>query len=172
MTLTSERLVLRPFRIDDFDWLHPITVDPLVTLHTDWGPNEPGDTRAFLEDARANGTGPHRFTWTVTLIDGGGIGSAELSVTSPASRRASFGYMLDPKVWGRGYATEAATLLIQFARTELSLHRLEAICRPDNHGSMRVLEKAGMGLEGRLHDHVLVRGTWCDSLLFAVVLPD
>jgi [ribosomal protein S5]-alanine N-acetyltransferase len=171
-TLTTPRLRLRAFTPADFDWLHPISSDPTVTRYTDWGPNEPPDTRAFLDEASRSRHGPDAFSWAVTLADGTGIGSAGVEVTSREHRRASFGYVLAPRHWGRGYATEVATALVAFARTSLEVHRVEATCDPDNEASGRVLEKAGLRLEGRLRGHLLVRGSWRDSLLYAALPGD
>lgn len=169
VTVNTPRLQLRSFTESDFAWLHPIAASPEVTRYTDWGPNTAEQTREFLVAASQAGRGPDEFEWAVTLLNGTGIGSAGLEVTSRGNRRASFGYMLDQRCWGHGYATEVAVALVGFAQT-LGMHRVEATCHPDNAGSVRVLEKAGLGLEGRLHDHLLVRGAWRDSLLFAVVV--
>lgn len=171
MTATTSRLMLRAFSEADFAWLHPIAANPTVTRYTSWGPNTPADTRAFLDEASRSGGGPDELTWAVTLPDGTGIGSAGLEVVSREHRRASFGYMLDPGSWGQGYATEVATELVAFAQAQ-GMHRVEATCHPDNAASARVLEKAGLTLEGRLRDYLRVRGAWRDSLLFAAVLPD
>ena len=51
------------------------------------------------------------------------------------------------------------------------IHRIYATCRPDNVGSWRVLEKMGMSREGLLRDHILIRGEWRDSLLYAAIAP-
>lgn len=169
--VTTSRLRLRPFTESDVDWLHPIASNPTVTHYTDWGPNSVADTRSFLTQASRSGRGPDSFTWAVTRADGTGIGSAGLEIASREHRRATFGYMLDPAVWGTGYATEVAHAVLGFART-LGVHRLEATCHPANVASARVLAKAGLIQEGRLRDHLLVRGAWRDSLLFAVILPD
>lgn len=171
MTSTPARIQLRAFTAADFEWLHPIVADPVVTRYTDWGPNSPADTRSFLDDATRSGRGPESFTWAVTLADGTGIGSAGLQVVSRAHRRASFGYVLDPDRWGRGYATQVAEQLLDLARA-LGMHRVEATCSPENVASARVLEKAGLSLEGHLRDHLLVRGAWRDSLLYARIVQD
>jgi GNAT superfamily N-acetyltransferase len=69
--------------------------------------------------------------------------------------------------WGRGYATEAAAALLAFGFDEAGLHKISATCDPENIGSSRVLQKIGMRQEGRLQDHLLVRGQWRDRLLYA-----
>ena len=70
---------------------------------------------------------------------------------------------------GSGYATEAAAAVLRFGFDTLGLHRIWATCRPENLGSSRVLEKIGMQREGHLRDHVMVRGAWQDSLLYAAI---
>ena len=47
------------------------------------------------------------------------------------------------------------------------MRRVVATCHPDNVGSARVLEKAGMEREGRMRGHLRLRGAWRDSLLYA-----
>ena len=46
--------------------------------------------------------------------------------------------------WGLGYATETSALLIDFAKQQMERNRVVAKCDPDNHKSMRVLQKLGM----------------------------
>jgi len=69
-------------------------------------------------------------------------------------------------------ATEAAELLLRFGVDHLQLRRISATCHPDNHASVRVLEKAGLEYEGRMRSHLFVRGAWRDSLLYAAVNGD
>ena len=73
------------------------------------------------------------------------------------------GYRLARSAWGRGYATEAAQAVRDFAFGCLGLQRLIAIIDPSNTASIRVAEKIGMRfetelmLEGYTHpDHVYV----------------
>jgi ribosomal-protein-alanine N-acetyltransferase len=60
------------------------------------------------------------------------------------------GYVLARSHWGRGLGTKALTTLVDWALAQPDLWRVEARCHPDNAVSIRVLEKAGLSLEGRL----------------------
>jgi [ribosomal protein S5]-alanine N-acetyltransferase len=53
------------------------------------------------------------------------------------------GYELHPEYWNLGYATEAARAIIEYAFEVRQLDRLVAYVRPQNHRSIRVLEKLG-----------------------------
>ncbi|WP_301123132.1 GNAT family N-acetyltransferase [Mycolicibacterium fortuitum] len=69
-------------------------------------------------------------------------------------------------------AAEAARMLLRFGFAQLQLRRISATCHPDNHASARVLEKAGLVFGGRMRSHLLVRGAWRDSLLYAAITDD
>jgi ribosomal-protein-alanine N-acetyltransferase len=62
---------------------------------------------------------------------------------------AEVGYSVLPAFQGRGYATEAARALIEWATSQPGLRRIVANCLEDNAASIRVLEKAGMRRTGR-----------------------
>jgi len=57
------------------------------------------------------------------------------------------GYRLIRSAWGKGYATEAAGAIRDYAFNTLSLRRLIAIIDPSNIASIRVAEKIGMTYE-------------------------
>ena len=172
-SLVGPRLLLRDFRAADVEAVHSFAADPVVTRLTDFGPNTPEESAEFVRTAVARGPGrPDRtgFGFAAELAATGQvIGSVGIAVSSAEHRRGHLGYVFHAAHWGQGYATEAAALLLEFGREVLGLHRIEATCHPDNHASARVLEKIGMRREGRLRDHLLVRGAWRDSLLYAAV---
>jgi len=173
--MASGRLVLREFVVTDEDAVHAFAADPLVTRFTDWGPNRVEDTRAFLAEATAQATNPERAEFTLAAVharSGRLIGSVAIGVTSVQHRRGEIGFVFHRDFWSHGYATEAAELLLRFGFDHLQLRRISATCHPDNHASVRVLEKAGLEYEGRMRSHLFVRGAWRDSLLYAAVNGD
>jgi ribosomal-protein-alanine N-acetyltransferase len=169
--LRTERLVLRDYRAEDFAAVHAYASDPLVATFLDWGPNEPEDTEEFLkacvieQQARPR----TRYTFAMTEPEGAAFGSVGLVTDGP--HHGEMGYLVRPDRWGQGFASEAAAALLRFGHSTLGLHRIQATCRPDNVASARVMEKIGMILEGHLRDHVLIRGRWQDSLLYAAIAP-
>ncbi|WP_205751824.1 GNAT family N-acetyltransferase [Cryptosporangium phraense] len=160
--LAGARLLLRPFRPTDEAAVHRYASDPEVTRYTDWGPNTPEETAEFVRSVVDPLPSIHPFAVVVRAEDEL-IGAAEVRVLAD---RGELGYTLARPWWGRGYATEATTLLVDHAFGTLGLHRIDATCDPDNLASARVLTKAGFRPVGRLPDHLLVRGRWRDSLLF------
>ncbi len=60
------------------------------------------------------------------------------------------GYLLSRRVWGRGYATEAARAAVGYGFETASLPGIIGLVHPENASSIRVLEKCGMAFAGRL----------------------
>jgi RimJ/RimL family protein N-acetyltransferase len=82
---------------------------------------------------------------------------------------AKLGYAIKASEWRKGYATEAARLLLDFAFGPLALHRVSAAIGPDNDASIALVKRLGFTYEGRLRDHVFTNGAWRDSLLYSVL---
>jgi RimJ/RimL family protein N-acetyltransferase len=61
---------------------------------------------------------------------------------------AEVGWYLPSRHWGRGYATEATRLLIDFGCGTLGYRRLFATADPANAASRRVIEKTGLSYVG------------------------
>jgi [ribosomal protein S5]-alanine N-acetyltransferase len=97
------------------------------------------------------------------------IGAGELSIRDFSNKSGEIAYIVHPDYWGRGIATDVASLLIDLGFSKLKLHRIFATCDPRNIGSSNVLEKVGMTLEGRIRDDLLLRDGWRDSLLYSVL---
>lgn len=168
----TERLTLRELDPADLEAVHEYASDPFVTSLLVWGPNSRRDTRDFLRWAAARrGVEPRRdYDLAVTRrSDGALIGGIGLHIESVDEGRASLGFVIHPKQWMRGYATEAARGLIDFAFSELGLERVEATCDVDNAASSRVLEKVGMTKQGRLRQHLRLSGNDRDCWLYSIV---
>ena len=78
-------------------------------------------------------------------------------------------YELDPRFWGRGYATEAARAVLAFGMTRLKPHRVWAHCVADNLGSIRVLAKLGLRQEARLREAEYYKARYWDTLIYAIL---
>ena len=97
------------------------------------------------------------------------IGSGELNIRDIINRIGEIAYIVNPDYWGKGIATEAAKLLIEFGFKELNLHRNYAKCDTRNIGSDKVLGKIGMTMEGRMREDLLIKDGWRDSLLYSIL---
>ena len=169
--LESPRLRLRELTDADFEAVHEYASDPEVVRFMNWGPNTKQDTRDFLERAQSAALVEPRLKHDFAVVgkeSGRLLGAIGLYV-APEEFQAMLGYCYSAAAWGQGYATEAAETVVRFGFDVLMLNRIWAGCDPDNAGSIRVLEKAGMTLEGRLREDVRIRGEFRDSLVYGVL---
>ena len=98
------------------------------------------------------------------------LGDINLDVVGWNSRDAFVGLGIGPRdFWGKGYGTEAMQLALQFAFTELNLHRVTLTVFEYNPRAIRSYEKAGFRLEGRLRGAILREGRRWDVLYMGVL---
>ena len=148
--METDRLRLRPFTSDDvpvaFGWFG----DPLVMRFTPSGPDSSIEqTAARIADYQHHQS-EHGFSkWIITeRVSDQPIGDAGLLLLTDYGW-IDFGFRLAQPFWGKGLATEAASVWLERAFGELKLNRLTAIVHPENHASINVLHKLGFGEESR-----------------------
>ena len=169
MELAGTRCRLRSLHVDDHEAFYMYVSDTEVTRLTTWETHTRDQAGiALVQAIETTPEGQPNLALAITpLNDDQLIGVITLAVTDAEHRRAEIGYGLRSIHWRRGIGTDAIACLSAFALARGDIHRLEATCHPDNVGSAAALQRAGFTYEGRLRDHVLVRGAWRDSLLFA-----
>ncbi|MFB3133582.1 MAG: GNAT family N-acetyltransferase [Rhodothermales bacterium] len=85
---------------------------------------------------------------------GGSLGACRLREESPyfnggsMSKDVDVGFAFLPAFWLKGYAFESVAAVIAYERRTLGLRRIVAVTQPDNVGSIKTLEKAGLTFEG------------------------
>lgn len=172
--LFGERVILREWAEADLEAMHAWLGDPAVMRFLSWGSESRDETREHLElclreQARAD---RERFYLAVELRGAGEvIGGAGTEYRSRKydGGEGGLGYFLRPTYWGRGYATEAARLVLGFAFEQLGMHKVSASCDAGNRASERVMQKCGMTLEGRLRESHQRFGEWRDRLLYGIL---
>ncbi|WP_321889851.1 GNAT family N-acetyltransferase [Paraburkholderia bannensis] len=87
-----------------------------------------------------------------------------VDVARPYFNRATLGYRIGSQFAGQGYASQAVALALECAATHLRLSRVEAVVRPQNVGSTRVLERNGFTAFGRATRSMYLHGEWHDLL--------
>lgn len=153
--LRTHRLRLRPFRMDDAPAVAGLCADRRIadTTLSVPHPYDENDARAWIATHREAWEAGRRADWAVTSSDGNTLVGAVGLILEPIHRRAELGYWIGVPHWGKGYATEAARAVVDFAFDGLGLHRVFATHFARNPASGRVMEKLGFRLEGRMPGH-------------------
>jgi ribosomal-protein-alanine N-acetyltransferase len=173
MEILTERLKLREFTQDDFQAVHEYASDPETVRYMPFGPNTEEETREFINRNLKRQQEQPRTEYGLGIVlkrEDRLIGAC--GIHGVTEMQASIGYILNRGYWGHGYATEAAKALVDHLFDELGVHRVYASCDPENHASIRVLEKVGMSLEGRLRENMIIHGEYRDSLVFGILVNE
>jgi len=166
------RLVLRDLEEADWRAVHSYASDSEVVRYMDWGPNTEDHTKKFIQRAIAGQREQPRQNYELAIVlkdNGQIIGGCSIHVSDPNNREGWIGYCLSRHSWRQGYATETAKALLKFGFEQLNLHRIFALCDPENRASAHVLEKVGMQQEGHFRERKLRKGKWHDELSYAII---
>lgn len=126
----------------------------------------------------------HRY-WIETMVktgkavqfiictkEGEPIGSVYLRDIDREHRKAEYGIFIgEEHALGRGYGTQAAKLMLSYAFSELSLHKVMLRLLADNQRAARSYEKAGFVKEAYLKEDVYLDGEYKDVILMACFAP-
>jgi RimJ/RimL family protein N-acetyltransferase len=166
-TLRTERLVIRPFRVDDLEAMYNYARQMPGEMYASWlGGNTPVHVARYLTDTVARYGRPPRADLGVTrggeLV--GGIGWRQVW-GAPADVES--GWVLHPQAAGHGLAGEAVDALLDhlFTRFE-NLNRVEVRLRDADRAGQKMLEAFGFRLEGRLRQATPEGG---DRLLYGLL---
>jgi RimJ/RimL family protein N-acetyltransferase/uncharacterized glyoxalase superfamily protein PhnB len=160
-TLTTERLLIRPLRLDDAAALHPMFHDPMAMrfwhspVHPDIAATE-SELSLWLRPK------PDAHFWSICLRESeqliGVIYYLDTSVPSPG-----LAYFLHPDFWRQGLMTEAAGAVLTYGFTTLDLDRVELWIQEGNIASQRLARKLAFTRRGGAYSTVvygLYRHEW------------
>ncbi len=172
--LTTQRLVLRALGERHLDEWTRLQTDPRIAEWLGGVPDPQPDPQTAREDAwrvmamfaghwalRGYGQWAMEHADTGRLIGRAGLWNPE------GWPGVEVGWMVDSAEWGRGYASEAGRMAVDWAFTTLDLDEVISVTLPHNTASRRVMEKVGLTDTGttvtlRGHEQVLYRITRTD----------
>ena len=144
--LETDRLVLRRMSVDDADFMLGLLNEPSwLRFIGDRGVRTREDARAYILKGPVDMYDRLGFGLYITELKGEGtpIGICGL-VKRDFLADVDIGFALLPGFWGQGYAYEAASAVMEHGKGALGLKRIVAITNPENHSSIRLLEKLGL----------------------------
>lgn len=166
--LTTERMMLRQLRPSDVERVFALRSDPLVMQHV----NRPlattmEDAWALIDRVTTSVSANDAVQWAITLKgDDTFIGLIGFWRMQKEHYLAELGYTLARDHWGKGLMSEAIGTVVDFGLNTLGFHKVEAITRPANVGSIRALEKNGFVREGYFKENIFWNGVFHDSVNF------
>ena len=163
----TERLLLRPHRLEDVDDIFEFARDP------EWGRYLPVPVPYLREHAEEFVAGrilSSRDEWPVwaIVLAGKVIGGIGIRIDGEYATGA-LGYSLARQHWGRGLTVEAARAVVDWVFRERGLAKVYAYADARNTASLRVMEKLGLTREGVLRSHRTLREERVDDVYYGLL---
>jgi RimJ/RimL family protein N-acetyltransferase len=147
--LETERLILRHFNLDDAPFVLTLLNEPsFLRFIGDKKVRTLDDARQYIINGPRASYERHGFGLYRVELAGSNtpIGMCGL-LKRDELPDPDIGFAFLPDYWNKGFAFEAATAVLNYAREQLKIHRVLAIVNPDNDASIKLLEKLGLRFE-------------------------
>ena len=175
MKIETERLILRPFQEDDLELIYRLYSDETVMKYMPFDLMDLPAAQAHLTHIIQGLQADPLLNYELAVIKKDGqekTGRCHIQI-DPDTDTGMIGWLLPVEDWNKGYATEITEALKDYCFNTLHLHRMNALCNPENQRSRRVLEKCGFRLEAhyirkaRYIKHGI--SSWEDELEYAML---
>lgn len=171
--LRGEAITLRPIEEGDLDTLYRLQLN--VEARGEFFPRFPQSLaqlrKQFAEDGMF--TTDHGALVMADNATGAIVGELFYFPTVQYMQEMEIGYIVfDTTVRGRGYTTEALSLMTRFLFETKMIGRIRLVIATDNKPSRRVAEKTGYRHEGTMRGGWFNAGRWLDGELYAITRAD
>ncbi len=176
MNFKTERINIRPVSINDKESIFVYRSDPETHKYLSLIPKTVDDVDDFIK--KSSSVFNVQGTWFQFVIIEqlsnqviGDIGIHFLD-TDPENKQVEIGYTLNKKYHGKGYATEALTVVINYLINYLNKHRITASIDPTNIPSIKLIERLGFRKEAHFIESLFFHGMWVDDVVYAILAKE
>jgi len=175
---TSERLVLRRPRTEDFEAFLRSWADPQMTRYTGARPNVEQFIRDLIAEMQAKQPGESEpggpwYQYAIERRDDGAlVGDIGIGFGVPGERQVEVGDRIHPDHQRQGYAREALGAVIPHLIAEHRIHRFIGVAASENAASIAVLRSLGFRQEGHFRQSFWCNGEWLDDDYYALLASE
>jgi RimJ/RimL family protein N-acetyltransferase len=173
MKLTTTRLHIRPVKVDDskamFKYRSHAETNEFLSLR----PKSENDVKEFIK--KTNSQINIEGSWfQFVLIEKNSnslIGDIGIHFIEDGSdnKQVEIGYTLDKDYRGKGFATEALRVVIDYLFKDLNKHRISASIDPKNSASIKLIERLGFRKEAHFVESLFFHDQWVDDVIYALL---
>lgn len=160
---------LRALEREDLRYIHLLNNDNKIMSY--WF-EEPYESFAELQDLfkkHIHNQSERRF---ILMDDKQTVGLVELVEIDLIHRNAEFQIIIDPQSQGKGYASIATKLAIEYAFTILNLHKIYLLVDKKNHKAIHIYRKTCFQIEGELKEEFFINGSYHDAIRMCMFQRD
>jgi ribosomal-protein-alanine N-acetyltransferase len=173
--LETERLIIRDNVEEDLNELHCLMSDKRVNKYdSDFYSGSLDSTKDKLKVSIEEAGKKERRKFWFAIIEKESneyIGQIGITLVSDQLENGigQMAYFIHKKYWGKGYTTEAAKRVIDFAFEDIRLHKIITGCLTENIASEKVMKKCNMVKEAELAEHVWHENEWKDRVEYRLL---
>lgn len=173
--IETDRLILRRMETEDLDLIYRLYSDAEILRYSPFDimdrPAAEAHVQRILDEWESPSPANREYT-VVRKQDGVSMGRCHIELDAETDT-AMVGCHLLKDYWRHGYAAEICRTLVAYSFETLGVHRVNALCHPENTGSRKMLEACGMRLEAHFRQKCrYVKGgvtSWEDELQYALL---
>ena len=170
--IKTSRLQLRRLVLTDLNDLLEIVSDEDLVRYEEWYAWDEEQVQNWLENDQKMVLFKPGFVFFLALElleQPKVIGYVALAYTALDNSEMSVEVLVNRNYQRRDFGSEAVIAALEFVFVGLNVRRLRAWCDSRNLAGLRLLEKAGLRLEGQFVKDKLVKGEWVDTVQFALL---
>lgn len=170
--IITERLLLRPVKLDDAQAIFNYRSDAQVNQFQGWIPKTFDDVNDFITNKVASTLDVVDSWFQLVVINtelDKIIGDVGIHFFDSDKYQVEIGCTLDKQYHGKGYATEALAGTVDFLFNELNKRRIVTSIDPRNIKSIELMQRLGFRKEAHFIESILIDGVWVDDIVYAVL---
>ena len=159
---------LRPLEREDLRFVYSLDNNASVMRYWFEEPFETFDELSSLYDQHVHDQGERRF---IVMEGSARVGLVELVEIDLNHRRAEIQIIIDPNFQGRGLASRAMRLALDYGFKVLNLHKVYLYVDKVNTKAVHIYSKLGFVTEGELVDEFFANGEYRTALRMYMLQP-
>ncbi len=167
---TGKLVQLRAYETKDIEAAKNYINDPELKHYLMPGvpfPMTLSDETKFIEGISAF---KDNYSFAIDTLEGHYIGGCGLNNVDWKNRVAMVGIFIgDKDYWGKGYGSDAMTVLIDFIFNEMNLNRIMLNVYGFNERAIKSYEKCGFAKEGVLRQALFKGGQYHDEVIMSIL---
>ena len=165
----TERLVVNPVVVEHAQVMVDVLSDPTIYKYIDESPPSLSELKKryeFLSKGKSPDGQEHWLTWVVFKKKTPKVPIGYIQATIKEPELCTLGYVFNSQYWGKGYASECLTALLNLIKKLYLVEEIQAEMDEYNTRSKQLITKLGFSLKEVIKNGSSIRGIVNDELIF------
>lgn len=171
-TITTSRLILRPFHKEDNASMRKYWVsNPAIQkMYSEPIYTTEAETATLLDKWITSYANQNYYRWAISLKEKDDcIGQIAYFLVDDTNHFGEIEYCIGEEFQNQGLMTEAVTAILHYGFEQIHLNKVQVCHKSTNMPSQRVIEKSGFVYEGTLRDYFYMDGEYVDRLYYSIL---